>query len=56
MRLLIRQQPTGTIDGFSLDGFRPGREYEVGTQLAGVLVAVIYLVFIVLLGSLASSN
>jgi two-component system, chemotaxis family, chemotaxis protein CheY len=39
MRLFIRQQPTGTIDGFSLEGFRPGREYEVGTQLAGVLVA-----------------
>lgn len=39
MRLRIRHQPTGVIDGVSLQHFRRGLVYEVGTQLASVLLA-----------------
>jgi CheY-like chemotaxis protein len=39
MRLRICRQPTGTIDGISLQRFRPGLEYEVGTHIANVLLA-----------------
>jgi CheY-like chemotaxis protein len=39
MRLRIQQQPIGSIEGISLENFHPGLEYEVGSELAGVLLA-----------------
>jgi CheY-like chemotaxis protein len=39
MRLRILAQPTGTIDGVSLDQFRVGSIYELGTQVACVFLA-----------------
>jgi len=39
MRLRILTRPTGTIDGIPLDQFCIGRVYEVGTQVACVLLA-----------------
>jgi CheY-like chemotaxis protein len=39
MRLKILTRPTGTIDGVSLDHFMVGGVYELGTQVACVLIA-----------------
>ncbi len=39
MRLRILTRPTGTIDGVSLDYFRVGGVYEVGSELACVFLA-----------------
>jgi CheY-like chemotaxis protein len=39
MRLRILAQPIGTIDGLSVDQFRVGNIYELGTQLASELLA-----------------
>jgi CheY-like chemotaxis protein len=39
MRLRILTFPTGTIDGVSLDHFRVGGIYELGTQIACVFLA-----------------
>jgi len=39
MRLRILIQPIGTIDGISLDRFRIGSMYELGTQVACVFLA-----------------
>jgi hypothetical protein len=40
MRIRIIQAPTSaSIDGLRLDGFKPGRQYEVDTTLATYLFA-----------------
>ena len=39
MRLRILTRPTGTIDGVSLDYFRVGGVYEVGSELACAFLA-----------------
>jgi CheY-like chemotaxis protein len=39
MRLRICRQPTGTIDGITLEHFRPGLVYDIGTQLAAIFLA-----------------
>jgi CheY-like chemotaxis protein len=39
MRVRICRQPAGAIDGISLDQFRAGVVYDVGTQLASVFLA-----------------
>ena len=39
MRLRIRRQPSGTIDGITLNQFREGLVYDIGTQLAAVFLA-----------------
>jgi CheY-like chemotaxis protein len=39
VRLRISRQPAGTIDGVRVDHFRPGRTYDIGTQLASVFLA-----------------
>jgi CheY-like chemotaxis protein len=38
-RLRICKRPRGTIDGIAIDRFQIGEVYEVGTQLASVLLA-----------------
>ena len=38
MRVRICRQPPGAIDGISIEHFRPGLVYDVGTQLASVLL------------------
>ena len=39
MHVRICRQPAGAIDGTSVEHFRPGLIYDVGTQLASVFVA-----------------
>lgn len=39
MRLRMLTRPTGTVDGISLDSFRVGAVYEVGTKVACVFLA-----------------
>lgn len=39
MRVRICRQPTGTIDGVSLDNFRAGMVYDLGTSLSSVFLA-----------------
>ena len=39
MRVRICRQPAGAVDGISLEHFRPGLIYDVGTQLASVFLA-----------------
>jgi len=39
MRLRILTTPTGTVDGVSLDTFRVGAVYDLGTQVACVFLA-----------------
>jgi CheY-like chemotaxis protein len=39
VRLQIRRQPAGPIDGVRVDHFRPGLVYEIDTQLANVFMA-----------------
>ena len=39
MRLRVLTRPTGTIDGISLDQFRLGEVYELGTQVACLFLA-----------------
>jgi CheY-like chemotaxis protein len=39
MRVRICRQPAGAIDGMSVEHFRPGLVYDVGTQLASVFLA-----------------
>jgi CheY-like chemotaxis protein len=39
MRVRICRQPAGAIDGMSVEHFRPGLIYDVGSQLASVFLA-----------------
>lgn len=39
MRVRICRQPAGAIDGMSVEHFRPGLVYDVGSQLASVFLA-----------------
>lgn len=39
MRVRIRRRPRGTVDGIALDRYHAGLVYEVGTQLAALLLA-----------------
>ena len=39
MRLRICRQPTASVDGISVDQFRPGLVYNIGTQLASIFLA-----------------
>lgn len=39
MKIRIVKQPTGTVEGWSLDRYHPGDVYEVAPTLANYLVA-----------------
>jgi len=39
MRLKILARPSGTIDGITLDQFRVGAVYDIGTQVGSVFLA-----------------
>jgi hypothetical protein len=45
VKISIVKQPAGTVGGFSLEHYRPGRVYDVSAHLANYLVAEGFAVF-----------